>query len=577
VLCLELLFKRVQASSARTWLLCGAWALITSMLLTALAVGAVQYCKTKPCRRDLGAVTTAAAADAATVTAAAHATTVAVAATTATDEAATAAAAAGDPAVASAALRVVLAQRIVLRGLWSVTRAAHDAARRTEPIAVSISSGMSVATMQSLLQRTTVRHVIFDAGYEQAPAMTAALAAALRARSAQRTVQYATLTSFTLNNFEKLGTRAVKQLIAALPVHVRSLSLVLHQPSEYDGQEWLTVPSSVHTLAVKHMTQHMEFSEQSHLQELTIEGRACCTWQLPATLRTYTVLHARTAELHALLPAELPHSVQVYDVSQSGIEVYSELVDQLRPLPDSITVLRLPHSLRQLKTDDRLPAHLEVLDTGYCFNSFLGVLPATLRELYIKRRSGSKQWYGHVLGELPDGLEVLHVANMAHSLGVLPDTLKVLRCSNHMHALGVLPSSLTVLKIEGCYFNHSLGLLPDGLVELDLSTAVSFQQPLGVLPQSLKTIKLHSNYRHADVHVLAAAVAASVPVAPLRTVAAAVAAPVIVADAIIDESVHTNTAKCCKLAAAAVTAATVTAAVLYGVQAMVMCYLLQSI
>jgi hypothetical protein len=542
------------------------------MLLTALAVGAVRYCMTKPCRRDLGAVTTAAAADAATVTAAAHATTVAAAATTATDEAVTVAAAV-DPAVASAALRVLLAQRIVLNDLWSVTRAAHDATRRTEPIAVSISSGMAIATMQSLLQRTTVTHVTFDAGYEQAPAMTAALAAALRARSAQRTVQYATLTSFTLNNFEKLGTRAVKQLIAALLVHVGSLSLVLHQPSKYDGQEWLTVPSSVHTLAVTHMTQHMEFSEQSHLQELTIEGRACCTWLLPASLRTYIVLHARTAELHALLPVELPHSVQEYDVSQSGIVVYSELVDELRPLPDSITVLRLPHSLRQLKTDDRLPAHLEVLDTGYCFNSSLGVLPATLRELYIKRRSGSKQWYGHVLGELPDGLEVLHVANMAHSLGVLPDTLKVLRCSNHMHALGVLPSSLTVLKIEGSYFNHSLGLLPGGLVELDLSAAVDFQQPLGILPRSLKTVKLHSNYRHTDVH----GVAAPVPLAPLRTVAAAVAAPVIVIAAVIDESVHTNTVKCCKLAAVAVTAATVTAAVLYGAHAMVMCYLLQSI
>jgi hypothetical protein len=59
----------------------------------------------------------------------------------------------------------------------------------------------------------------------------------------------------------------------------------------------------------------------------------------------------------------------------------------------------------------------------------------------------------------------------------------------------VLPNSLKVLKIEGSNFNHLLGLLPDGLVGLDLSKAVDFQQPLGILPLSLQSIKLHDAYQ----------------------------------------------------------------------------------
>jgi hypothetical protein len=151
---------------------------------------------------------------------------------------------------------------------------------------------------------------------------------------------------------------------------------------------------------------------------------------------------------------------------------------------------------------------------------------------------------------------------MAHSLDVLPDTLEVLHCTNHSHSLDLLPSSLKVLKIDGSNFNHPLGLLPDGLLELDLSTAVDFQQPLGILPHSLQSIRLHSNYRPLpDEHVLAAAPAP---------------AEAVVVEAVIDEPVHTNSTKWCRRAAA-VTAAAVTIAVLYGAKLMVICCLLQSI
>jgi FNIP Repeat len=171
----------------------------------------------------------------------------------------------------------------------------------------------------------------------------------------------------------------------------------------------------------------------------------------------------------------------------------------LSDLPDTLTTLRLPECARLSPPEAVVvvPQRLEVLDTGYSFNSPIGVLPPTLRELYMKRRAADTQQYEHELSELPYGLEVVHVANMTHGLGVLPDTIEVLHCTNHSHSLGELPNSLKVLKIDGSNFNHSLGLLPDGLVELDLSKAVDFQQLLGVLPQSLKTIKLHAAYRHA--------------------------------------------------------------------------------
>jgi hypothetical protein len=232
------------------------------------------------------------------------------------------------------------------------------------------------------------------------------------------------------------------------------------------------------------------------------------------------------------------------------------------------------------------------------------------------------------------------VANMEHCLGTLPDTIEVLHCTNHSHELGVLPTSLTWLKIEGSKFNHSLGLLPNGLVELDLSTAVDFQQPLGILPQSLQTVKLHSNYAYVHdlpqhilavaapavaaaafqhaiaaavaapqlaVEVLAAApqhaiaaevpalvaaaataVAAAEPVAAAATAVAAtiaeptevVAAPMAAAVllAVIDnEPVQTNSTKWFKRAAVAATAAAVTTAMLYGAKLVVIWYLLRSI
>jgi FNIP Repeat len=202
----------------------------------------------------------------------------------------------------------------------------------------------------------------------------------------------------------------------------------------------------------------------------------------------------------------------------------SDITDQygFPALPDTVTDLKLPAEYTHYIGN--LPSQLEILDTGYKYNKALGVLPATLKELYIKCKADDTQQYEHDLGALPYGLKILHVANMTHSLGVLRNALKV-------------------LKIDGSNFNHPLGLLPDGLVELDLSTAGDFQQPLGILPAPLQTIKLHSNYRPLpDEHAAAA----------------------VVVEAVIDESVHTNSAQWFKRAAATVAAAAVTTAVLYG-------------
>jgi FNIP Repeat len=290
-----------------------------------------------------------------------------------------------------------------------------------------------------------------------------------------------------------------------------------------------------------------------------------CSINIPDSCRTVTFKH--TAAPGALAP-ELPHGVTHVDLSESDITDQYSFSD----LPDTVTKLQLPAEYTH--HIGNLPTQLEYLDVGYKYNKALGVLPATLKQLYSKRKADDAQQYEHALDELPYSLEVVHVANMIFSVSVLPDTVERLHCTNHGHELGMLPASLKVLKIEGSNFNHPLGVLPDGLVELDLSTAVDFQQPLDLLPQSLQIVKLHSSYSPVHKHVLAA------QPAPQHAVVAAVVAPAAaVVEAVIDGPVHVEStqSKWFKRAAAAVTAAAVTTAALYGVKLIVICYLLQSI
>jgi hypothetical protein len=547
------------------------WYVATIALLSVLVLAQTLYIR-------LLLLDRAAAANAASAAAAEAAT------AAATTYAATTYAAANSDRVVTETVAVLLRQQSAPLGLWSVNRAAHAEAKRFEPITVMIGSGMSAATMHSLLQRTTVAHVCFDAGCEQAPAMATALIAALRERSTASTAaRYTALTSFTLRNFNQLNSVTLSSLIAALPGSVSNLSLLLQLTAEDTEEDdnvysaWdatrvlpptVNIPDCVRSLTVRNVQQNLHFSPHSKLSELHIEGLASPAWMLPESLRTVTVQRAVVAG-RTLLPDRMPLGVQLFDVSDSDIVHVFTLSDNdnLKPLPDTVTVLKLPHKLRYYS--GHIPKHLEVLDTGFCFRSCLGVLPPTLKELYIKRKPGDEWQYVHDLGVLPDSLKVLQVANMKHSLGVLPDTLEVLHCTNHAHELGMLPSSLKVLKIDGSNFNHSLGLLPDGLVELDLCTAVDFQQPLGILPASLQTIKLHSDYMHADAvqqHRDAAAAAAAQHAAVVEKAAA-----------VIDEPVQTNTTKWFRRAAAAVTAAAVTTAVLYGSKLMVISYLLRSI
>jgi hypothetical protein len=236
---------------------------------------------------------------------------------------------------------------------------------------------------------------------------------------------------------EHWSVTALNSVLEALPMHVNALSLQQQlQQQQLQGLAvfgGVGIPDAIQTLTLEHINAFVHFGEHSRVKELIIEGTANVLLDVLASLRSITVRRAAvvagsTAAVAAAanyvcrLPP-VPYGVTVVDASESGI-VQDYFLCGVQPegrLPDSITVLKLPNTLRVLRY--QLPAHLEVLDTGYRYNASLGVLSPELRELYIKRSAEFiNEPYEHALGALPYGLEVLHVANMMHSLGVLPST-----------------------------------------------------------------------------------------------------------------------------------------------------------
>jgi hypothetical protein len=116
---------------------------------------------------------------------------------------------------------------------------------------------------------------------------------------------------------------------------------------------------------------------QPQLETLTYAGIGTYCLDLPDTLRSVTFKHVVAPGAQAFVP-ELPHGVRTVDMSESDI------TDELGipELPDTVTKLQLPAEYTHYIGN--LPAQLEYLDTGYKYNKALGVLPATLKQLYIK-------------------------------------------------------------------------------------------------------------------------------------------------------------------------------------------------
>jgi hypothetical protein len=463
--------------------------------------------------------------------------------------------------IAREAMSVMIEQQYLPRELWCVSAAEHSTVKQYIPTKVNISAGMTAATMQSLLSRSTVQHVHFNGRNLSADVLAAVAAGAVGSSGSSSgfTLFGSSVHTVTLENFEQWDTTVVDQLFRRLPATVHTITLALEQPEPDSDEATRPVigPRGVQTLHVKNLQLCMAALPQT-LTALHVEG-GYCTVNIPDSCRTVSFKHI--AAPGALAP-ELPHGVMHVDLSESDITALADFPE----LPDTVTKLQLPSEFTHYIGN--LPSQLECLDTGYKYNQRLGALPATLKQLYIKRKADDTQQYEHELGELPYGLEVLHVANMKHSIGMLPDTLQILCCSNHSHELGMLPNSLKVLKISGSNFNHPLGLLPDGLLELDLSATTGFQQPLGALPQSLKTIRLHPNYNdqyddaeqiplHNDGDVLAIAAAADID-----------------AVAVMHEPLHSSAVKHCKRAAVA---AAVASAAAYSVKLLIISYLLRSI
>eukprot|EP00953_Heterococcus_sp_UTEX-ZZ885_P033579 17454-Heterococcus_DN1.PRE.1 len=341
--------------------------------------------------------------------------------------------------VATAAVNIMMQHLYLPRELWCVSKAVHSTVKQSIPVKVNVSAGITAAIMQSLLSRSTVQH--FN-GRNLSADVLAALAAAVTPRRAAGSRSGFTLFgscvhTVTLENFEQWSTRTVDLLFRTLPATVRTVTLALEQ----------TEPQSDE---VKRKCGRPLWRANAAREE-------------PAAVHRRAAADTDSAPPPGALAPELPHGVTHVDLSESDI------IDQYSfpDIPDTVTKLQLPAEYTH--HIGNLPTQLEYSDVGYKYNKALGVLPATLKQLYIKRKADDAQQYEHALDELPYGLEVLHVANMTHSVGVLPNTVERLHCTNHSHELGILPASLKVLKIEGSNFNHLLGVLPDGLVQLDLT------------------------------------------------------------------------------------------------------------
>jgi hypothetical protein len=441
--------------------------------------------------------------------------------------------------LAAQAMRVMLQQQYTPQELWCLNKAVHTKVKRTAPVNVGITADTPTATVLALLLRNAVQHVHisgFDLPELTVRALLSVIGYHRRPHTAHpRAEQWQCPQSVTLADLSEDTLAAVANMLSPA---VHTVCVAMTQP-DYSVYSTFACTSSIRTLHLKNVAYGASFvmARQPQLTTLTYEGIGTYCLDLPGSVRSVTFKHVVAAGEQAFVP-DLQRGITHVDMSESDItDQYS-----VPAIPDTVTHLMLPAEY----THDigNLPSQLEVLDTGYKYNKALGVLPATLKQLYIRRRADDTQQYEHELGDLPDSLKVLHVANMTHSLGGLPNSLKV-------------------LKIDGSNFNHSLGTLPDGLVELDLSTAADFQQPLGILPASLQTIKLHNDYAHID-EICASTTAAVVIVTP-TTIAIDTAG--------IDDSGN----NWLRRAALTVATAAVSTALLYGARELLISYMLRSI
>jgi hypothetical protein len=440
--------------------------------------------------------------------------------------------------LAAEAMSVMLQQQYLPQELWCVNKAVHAKVKHAAPVNVRITADTPTATALAVLLRNAVQHVHIS-GFDM-PEMTVRVLQSAIARHSWPLIKHTKSAQWQCTqsvSFTDMDPDTVERIVEALSPEVHTISVALAQPDVAVYGKFRCT-DSIRTLHLKNVPYGASIllTRQPQLTTLTYEGIGTYCLDLPDSVRSVTFKHVVAPGEQAFVP-DLQHGITHVDMSESDItDQYS-----VPAIPDTVTHLMLPAEY----THDigNLPSQLEVLDTGYKYNKELGVLPATLEQLYIRRRADDTQQYEHELGDLPDSLKVLHVANMTHSLGGLPNSLKV-------------------LKIDGSNFNHSLGTLPDGLVELDLSTAVDFQQPLGILPQSLQTIKLHSGYAHIDA--VCASTTAVVIVAPTTTGADTAG----IAD---------SGNKWLRRAALSVAAAVVSTALLYAARELLISYMLRSI
>lgn len=211
---------------------------------------------------------------------------------------------------------------------------------------------------------------------------------------------------------------------------------------------------------------------------------------LPENLRELNLLKFN----HPLEKGILPKGLKILKLSSFDHPLEKGI------LPEGLEILDL-HSFNHSLKKDYLPKSLKSLKLD-SFNKSLkkDILPEGLENLELGR-------FSHVIkpNVLPQSLKVLKIITDLFSespklkLGSLPPQLEELKLgSKYTRKLkkGVLPSSLKKLTIDYDCSKLEPGVLPEGLIELDIQNIGKNDYIIesDILPKSLKTLIIYNGY-----------------------------------------------------------------------------------
>jgi hypothetical protein len=130
---------------------------------------------------------------------------------------------------------------------------------------VNISSDMCLYALRPLLQRKGLKYLRIDAQGVVAADVEVALLVAQPLHLEQRRLFQTQFSSCAVRGCEHWSAAALNSVLAALPMHVNTLSLQkqLQQPQELAALGSVGIPDAIQTLTLEHINAFMRFGEHS--------------------------------------------------------------------------------------------------------------------------------------------------------------------------------------------------------------------------------------------------------------------------------------------------------------------------